>query len=83
MWQAAVAFLFAGCLSLSLCLCDIDPQLKELRDGAQEASLSSLAIGGKSSCHVITVMSQLLLAIDHLLQEYFCAIIITEPNLVI
>lgn len=83
MWQAAVAFPFAGCLSLSLCLCDIDPQLKELRDRAWEASLSSLAIGGKSSCHVITALSQLLLATDHLLQEYFPAIIMTEPTLVV
>lgn len=67
MWQAAVVFPFAGCLSLSLCLCDIDPQLKELRDRAGEASLSSLASGGKSSCHMINALSQLPLAIDHLL----------------
>lgn len=83
MWQAAVAFPFTGCLSLSLCLCDIDLQLKRAEiDRAWEASLSSLAIGGKPSCHVIAALSQLLLVIDHLLQEYFHAIIITKPTVV-
>lgn len=37
MWQAAVAFSLAGCLSLSLRLCDIDPQLR-----AERQSLGSI-----------------------------------------